>query len=124
MAFSPDGTQLATASSDQMARLWDARTGDLLLTFQGHAEAVNGVAFSLDGTRLATASRGPDSPAVGHPQRRATRDLQAGHLNVVSGVAFSPDGTRVATSSLDGTVRLWDPETGHPFCSNFCGTPT
>ena len=32
----------------------------------------------------------------------------------VNGVAFSPDATLLATAYSDGTVRLWDPATGHP----------
>jgi len=37
-----------------------------------------------------------------------------GHSLVVSSVAISPDGTRIASSSLDGTVRIWDANTGLP----------
>ena len=32
----------------------------------------------------------------------------------MSALAWSPDGTRLATASDDGTVRIWDPTTGHP----------
>src|SRR5262249_702170 len=56
LAFSPDGTRLATASLDGTARVWDARTGALALELKGHVGAVSGVAFSPDGTRLATAA--------------------------------------------------------------------
>jgi WD40 repeat protein len=56
VAFSPDGTRLATASDDRTVRLWDASSGESLLTLTGHTDEVWGVAFSPDGIRLATAS--------------------------------------------------------------------
>ena len=37
--------------------MWDARTGQALLTFAGHGSGVLGVALGPDGTRLTTASR-------------------------------------------------------------------
>src|SRR5262249_50658715 len=51
VAFSPDGTRLATAAGEA-ARLWDAHTGRELLTLPGHKDGVSCVAFSPDGTRL------------------------------------------------------------------------
>ncbi|GIK64871.1 MAG: hypothetical protein BroJett018_26650 [Chloroflexota bacterium] len=35
-----------------------------------------------------------------------------GHEEAITSVAFNADGTVIATGSLDGTVRLWDGETG------------
>ncbi|MGH3721840.1 MAG: pentapeptide repeat-containing protein, partial [Pseudonocardiaceae bacterium] len=104
VAFSPDGTRLATTSADQTARLWDSTTGEPLLTLTGHTDGVWGVAFSPDGTRLATTSfdgtaRLWDS-TTGEPLLTLT-----GHTGGVRGVAFSPDGTRLATTGDDGTAR-------------------
>src|SRR5215216_1007650 len=35
-----------------------------------------------------------------------------GHTDVVTSVAVSPDGTHTATSSGDGTVKIWEAQTG------------
>ena len=52
--FSPDGSTLATGSSDRAVRLWDVRSGRLLRTLEGHRDWVHGVAFSPDASTLAT----------------------------------------------------------------------
>jgi serine/threonine protein kinase len=57
MAFTADGSRLATGSADKTAMLWDARTGRELLTMRGMNAPVTAVAFSPDGTRLAVGCR-------------------------------------------------------------------
>jgi WD40 repeat protein len=47
-----------TASYDGTARLWDAETGALLLTLEGHNGPVYCCAFSPNGTRVVTGSVG------------------------------------------------------------------
>jgi WD40 repeat protein len=113
VAFSPDGTLLATSSDDNTAGLWDTTrrgTTEPLATLTGHTDLVSGVAFSPDGTLLATSS-GDGTARLWDTTRRGTTEPLAtltGHTGGVSGVAFSPDGTLLATSSGDGTARLWD----------------
>jgi hypothetical protein len=46
VAFSADGSRLASASEDRTIRLWDGRTGYHIMTLKGHAGPVRSVSFS------------------------------------------------------------------------------
>jgi sugar lactone lactonase YvrE len=111
VAFSPDGTLIATVSDDDTAVLWDVATGRTVRALTGHTRDIAWVAFSPDGTLLATS--GTDGMArlwdvaTGHTVRVLT-----GHTGHVFGVAFSPDGSLLATGSADQRPRLWDVATG------------
>jgi serine/threonine protein kinase len=56
VAWSPDGTRIASGSSDETIQVWEAVTGKPLFTYRGHPNLVRAVAWSPDGTRIASAS--------------------------------------------------------------------
>jgi len=118
VAFSPDGTRIATSSDDKTARIWDGATGKLLLTLCCHTDIVYFVAFSPDGKRVATGSRDKTAKVWDATTGKELFSL-VGHTYTVDGVTFNPDGTRIATASgefgtnsPDRTAKIWDAATG------------
>tara|TARA_B100001758_G_C17788212_1_gene293388 strand:+ start:126 stop:437 length:312 start_codon:yes stop_codon:yes gene_type:complete len=54
LAFSPDGSRIASGGEDTTVRVWDAATGESVATLEGHSQEVISVAFSPDGSRIAS----------------------------------------------------------------------
>jgi WD40 repeat protein/serine/threonine protein kinase len=110
IAYSHDGTQLASAHADTTVRVWDAETGQELLVVRRHAYAATALAYSPDGKRLATG--GADlairiSDVTSLPESLTL----PGQTAAVTRVMFSPDGKSLASSCADGSVRLWNTRT-------------
>lgn len=99
LVFSPDGNQIATVGGNWV-RLWDARTGELLVKTRGRSRSTFEVAFSPDGRRLAVAG-GEKVSIVDVASGGRLLDIAVEDAKVsLGGVAFSPDGNRLAVPVL------------------------
>ena len=111
VTFSPDGRRIATGSSDNTAKVWEAASGRELLTLKGHLDIVNSVAISPDGQRIATGSFDTTAKVWEAASGRELRTLK-GHKGGIWSLAFSRDGQRIVTGSSDQTAKVWDAASG------------
>lgn len=104
--FSPDEKQIATASSDGTARVWDATTGKPITPPLRHEGSIVRIEFSADGRRVVTAS----SDGTARIWDAVSGDAVCAplhHAGAVMTAQFGSDSNQVFTASRDGTARLW-----------------
>jgi WD40 repeat protein len=111
LSWSPDNSQIASASQDGTVQLWQTQTGEQQLTYRGHTDWVFSVAWSPDGTKIASASR-DKTVQIWDAHTGNQLVLYTGHTDDVYVIAWSPDSTRLASAGFDDKVQIWSAENG------------
>jgi WD40 repeat protein/serine/threonine protein kinase len=121
VAITPDSQSLVSGSKDKTIKLWNLARGQLLLSLSDPSNyPVSSVAISPDGNTLVSSSfntisiwnlRNLVANCKGAQACLPVRTL-SGHVDEIRSITISPDGHTIASGSLDGTLKLWNLQTG------------
>ena len=108
--YSPDGKKIVTTSTDKTARIWDSKSGSLLLTLSGHEGSVFSATFSPNGTLILTVSADDTAKVWDTTSGALLSTLR--HNNLIS-AWFNAEGTRIVVLGVGGGIGTWDIAEGH-----------
>jgi WD40 repeat protein len=114
-AWSPDGRLIVSGGADHTAQVWEAATGNHLLTYKGHTFSVNSLMWSpINAWQIVSASA-DKTVAIWKASTGERIRTYTGHTDNVRTVAWSPNEQWICSGGDDKTVQVWEAATGKRF---------
>lgn len=109
--WSPDDSKIVSVSFDQIVKIWDVKSGELIKNLIGHTNNVRFAYWSPDGSKILSV----DENGIGIIWDSSGTKLFSliGHTGSIWHGMWSPNGKYIATGSQDKTVKIWDSNNGN-----------
>ncbi len=104
--ISPDGHFVASASHDQLIRLWDIETGECRKVLSGHKEKITKVVFLNQGKNIVSCSEDGELRLWNVDAQACLVTVRA-HEKSIEALAIHPSQPILATGAKDWNIRLW-----------------
>eukprot|EP01134_Creolimax_fragrantissima_P007018 CFRG7018T1 len=114
VTFNPHGNLIVSGSKDASVRFWDINSGLCVRTVLGHMGEVTSVGLNPAGSNMLVASKDNSNRLWDTRMVRPIRRFR-GHQNTTKNFircSFGPGPHMVTGGSEDGTISIWDVNTG------------
>jgi len=109
IAFSPDGTKIASGSSDRTVKIWNSHTGQCLKTLSVHSRPVLSVTFSPDGNTVASCGGHSIIKLWNVQTGECFQTIQEKASYIIK---FNLNGLQLASGHTSGMIKLWNIKNG------------
>lgn len=116
--YAPDGAYLLTNSQDGPIRIWETRHWTEVARFQSREADSIPIAFRPDSARLATTTLADGKITIRKVGTWTETLCIQGSSSGTMSMDFDPSGARLVTASADGTIHLWNAETGQELAAS------
>lgn len=108
--YAADEEEMAVTENTIM--IWDAITGEKLLSFPAHSNRINSISFSPDGKQFVTTSFDRNIKIWDVETGKEMQNMKWEMNSVSQDAVFTPDGNKVVSGHLSGLIKIWDVQTG------------
>lgn len=111
ISFNNNGTLIVAGGQDELVRVWNSISGELIATYTGHQSSTLQASVHTDGKLIASA----DAFGLIHVWNAETGEIittYRDHPSSVLSVIFSADGQKVASCGGHRQARVWNHVTG------------
>jgi WD40 repeat protein len=111
VSWNHDCSKIVSGSVDKTIKIWDAVSGELLSTLEGHSNGVASVSWNHDSSKIVSGSDDGTIKIWDAVSGELLSTLE-GHSNDVRSVSWNHDSSKLVSGSWDNTIKIWDAVSG------------